>query len=166
MSKTFTQIRPFVFSMPAVGKQRVPGEKKFPLQKNPHTGEWIPEEITLSDEEAEHAFFKVHYADGCLERPEDTAARIQKEQETRKQKEADDARELQKAQDALRRASGAHEVHQVNEEDVARQLNTPVNQLGAQQGKGIDKPVDEKALELELNTPVNKLGGGKGSNKS
>lgn len=165
MGKKFTLLRPFVFSSPAVGEQRVPREQKFTPQKNAQTGEWIPTEVELPDEVAKHDFIKVHYADGCLERPEVTAARIQKEQETRKQKEADDARELQKAQDALRRASGAHEVHQVNEQDVARQLNTPVNKLGAEQGQGIDKPIDEKALELELNTPVNKLAG-KGGNKS
>lgn len=157
MSTTVTQIRPFVFSMPAAGKQRMPGEKKFPLQRNAQTGEWIPMEIQLTDEEAKHDFFKVHFADGCIERPEVTAARVEAEQKARKKRDEDDALQLQKAQDALRRASGAHEVHQVNEDDVARQLNTPVNQLGAQQGRGIDKPVDEKALELELNTPVNKL---------
>jgi len=165
MGKKFTLLRPFVFSTPAVGEQRVPREQKFAPQKNAQTGEWIPTEVELPDEVAKHDFIKVHYADGCLERPEVTEARIKKEQEARKQKEEDDARELQKAKDALRRASGAHEVHQVNEDDVARQLNTPVNKLGAEQGKGIDTPVDEKALELELNTPVNKLGGGKGSNK-
>jgi hypothetical protein len=159
MGKTVTLLRPFVFSSPPIGNQRMPGEHKFTPQKNVHTGEWTPTEIELPDEVAKHDFIKVHYADGCIERPEVTAARVKKEQEVRKQKDEDDARELQKAQDALRRASGAHEVHQVNENDVARQLNTPVNQLGAQQGKGIDKPIDEKALAMELNTPVNELQG-------
>ena len=157
MGKKVTLLRPFVFSTPAVGGQRIPGEQKFIPHRNIQTGEWIPTEVELPDEVAKHDFIKVHFADGCIERPEVTAARVEAEQKARKKKDEDDARELQKAQDALRRASGAHEVHQVNEDDVARQLNTPVNKLGAEQGRGIDKPVDEKALELELNTPVNKL---------
>jgi len=165
MSKKFTLLRPFVFSSPSVGEKRLPTEQKFTPQKNAQTGEWIPTEIDLPDDVAKHDFIKVHYADGCLERPEVTAARVKKEQEVRKQKEADDARELQKAQDALRRATGAHEVHQVNEQDVARQLNTPVNKLGAEQGKGIDAPVDQAKLEAELNTPVNELKAAKGGNK-
>lgn len=157
MGKKVTLLRPFVFSTPAVGEQRVPREQKFFPHKDAHSGAWIPTEVELPDEVAKHDFIKVHFADGCIERPEVTAARVEAEQKARKKREDDDALQLQKAQDALRRASGAHEVHQVNEDDVARQLNTPVNQLGAQQGRGIDKPIDEKALELELNTPVNKL---------
>lgn len=157
MGKKVTLLRPFVFSTPAVGEQRVPREQKFTPHKDPHSGAWIPTEIELPDEVAKHDFIKVHFADGCIERPDVTAARVEAEQKARKKRDEDDARELQKAQDALRRASGAHEVHQVNEKDVERQLNTPVNKLGAEQGQGIDKPVDEKALELELNTPVNKL---------
>ena len=163
MGNTFIQIRPFVFSSPAVGKNRMPAEKVFPLQKDPHSGAWIPAEITLSDEEAKHDFFKVHYADGCIERPEVTAARVEAEQKKRKEKDESDARELQKAQDALKRASGSHAVHQVNEDAVARQLNTPVNQLGTQQGKDVDTKVDEAKLAVELNTPVNELQAGKKS---
>jgi len=166
MGKKVTLLRPFVFSTPAIGDQRVPREQKFAPQKNVHTGEWIPTEVELPDEVAKHDFIKVHYADGCIERPEVTAARVKKEQETRKQKDEDDARELQKAQDALRRASGSHAVHQANEDDVARQLNTPVNKLGAEQGKGIDTPVDQAQLEAELNTPVNELQVAKGGKKS
>ena len=165
MGKKVTLLRPFVFSTPAVGEQRVPREQKFTPQKHPHTGEWIPTEVELSDEVANHDFIKMHYADGCIERPEVTVARVTKEQETRKQKDAEDERELQKAHDALRRASGSHAVHQANEDDVARQLNTPVNKLGAEQGKGIDTPIDKAKLEAELNTPVNELKAGKGGNK-
>lgn len=157
MGKKVTLLRPFVFSTPPVGEQRVPREQKFFPNKDAHSGAWLPTEVELPDEVAQHDFIKVHFADGCIERPEVTAARVQAEQAARKKKDEDDALQLQKAQDALRRASGAHEVHQVNEKDVERQLNTPVNKLRAEQGKGIDKPVDEKALELELNTPVNKL---------
>lgn len=161
MGKKVTLLRPFVFSTPATGGQRMPTELKFTPRKDAHSGSWLPTEIELPDEVAKHDFIKVHFADGCIERPEVTAARVEAEQAARKKKDEDDALQLQKAQDALRRASGAHEVHQVNEDDVARQLNTPVNKLGAEQGRGIDKPVDEKALELELNTPVNKLAGKK-----
>lgn len=158
MGKRVTLLRPFVFSSPAIGEQRVPRERKFTPQKDPHSGEWMPTEIDLPDEVANHEFIKIHHADGCIERPEVSVERVKAEQEKRKKKDEDDARELKKAEDAVKRASGAHAVHQANEDNVDKELNTPVNKLGAEQGKDIDRPIDQVQLEAELNTPVNKLG--------
>jgi hypothetical protein len=166
MSKKVILLRPFVFSSPGNAEQKLGTEQKFIPNKDARTGEWIPTEVELPDEVANHDFIKVNFADGCIERPEDTEARVKKEKDIQKKKVEDDSRELRKAEDALNRASGSHAVHQANENDVSRQLNTPVNKLGAEQGEGIDKPIDEKASELELNTPVNKLPAGKGSAKS
>lgn len=157
MGKKVILLRPFVFSSPAIGEHaKLSREQKFLPQKNSQTGEWIPTEVELPDEVAEHPFIHKEFADGCIERPEVTAARIKAVQAKLDVEKVISDRELQKAEDALKRASGSHAVHKVNEDDVTRQLNTPVNQLGAQRGKSID----EAALSDALNTPANELASG------
>lgn len=157
MSKTVTLLRPFTFSYPSNGGEhhRLTREKKFTPERNKE-GEWIPTEVNIPDEIAAHPFIAEQYADGCIERPDVTAARVKTLKEKQAKEDALAAQELKKAEDALKRASGAHKVHQANESEVAKQLDTPVNQLGAQQGKGID----EKALADALNTPANELAAG------
>jgi len=163
MSKTVILLRPFTFSYPSTGGEnhRLPREQKFAPLRDKETGGWLPTEQELPDEVAEHSFISEHFADGCIERPEVTKARIEAAQAKVTKEKEDNARELKKAEDALKRASGSHAVHKITEAKVEQQLNTPVNEIGAKQGADIDKPVDDKDLQAALNTPVNKLAGKK-----
>lgn len=157
MSKTVTLLRPFVFSRPATGRGGLATEQKFRPQWDDHVKQWIPTEVDLPDDMCDHPFIAEDYADGCIERPAATEARLGA---VKAKKDSDDElgrRELKKAEDALRRASGSHEVQQRASVSQAEQLNTPVNQLQAQHGAGISKTVDVDDLEDALNTPVNKL---------
>lgn len=157
MSKTVTLLRPFTFSRPATGRGGLPTEQKFKPQWDDKAKQWIPTEIDLPDDMVDHPFIADDYADGCIERPAATAARLGA---VTTKKEADDElgrRELKKAEDALKRASGSHEVQQRASLSQAEQLNTPVNELRAQHGAQVSKTVDVEDLEDALNTPVNKL---------
>lgn len=157
MAQTVTLLRPFHLSFPSTGEHhRLPREKKFAPRRNLQSGEWIPTEVELTDEEANHPYIKDHWADGCIERPEVTAARVQAAQEKQRKEDADNAKELRKAEEALKRATGAHDVHKAAGTATDKELNTPVNELGASRGKSID----ETALADALNTPADQLAAG------
>lgn len=163
MSKTVILLRPFTFSYPSAGGEhhRLPRDEKFTPLRDKETGGWLPTEQELPDDVANHSFITEHFADGCIERPEATKARMEAAQAKVDKAKQDNARELQKAEDALKRATGSHAVHKVTESKVTSELNTPVNEIGAKQGADVDKAVDDKDLQLALNTPVNKLAAGK-----
>lgn len=144
MPKKVILLRPFVFSSPPRGNERLTREQKFTPQKDPQTGQWIPTEIELEDHVAGHEWISEHYADGCIERPEVTAKRVE-EVEARKKKQAEDnALQLAKAENAMVRA-GAVTPIKINDEEVEKELNTPVNQLKGKRGSGIDTPVNRQS---------------------
>lgn len=153
MPKTVTLLKPFHFSRPPVPGTKLPTELKFYPNRDPKTKEWIPTEVDLDDDVANHEWVQSSFADGAIERPEVTKARLEAAHAKQKIENENNAAELARAEQALKRATGAHETQQRTEAKVAKELETPVNALGAQQGLDIDKA----ALDVELNTPVNEL---------
>lgn len=160
MPQTVMLLKPFVLSRPPTMGKNLPSEKKFTPRQNPQTKEWIPTEITLSDEDADHWYIKDHFADGAIERPEVAAARIAAAEAKRQKQDEEDARQAQIARDLMKRASGSHAVQQVNNDATEGQINTPVNALRAQSGKDVDKPISQTEHEDALNTPVDQLAAG------
>lgn len=76
MPKLVTILRPFTFSRKAVGPNGEPTEHKFRPRFDESSGKWIPTEVELSDDMLENPWVTQDFADGAIERPEATAARV------------------------------------------------------------------------------------------
>jgi hypothetical protein len=141
MSKTVTLLKPFRFS-PPLGESRLTKEVPFTPNKDSN-GNWIPTEIDLPDDIAEHSWIKNDYADGAIERPEQTAKRAEVVAVALKKQQDDNAIQLAKAEQAMARAGASRKPIDTNDDEVQRQLNTPVNELKGSRGGDIDQPIDK-----------------------
>jgi hypothetical protein len=137
MSVNYVLLKPFVFSRPAVSG-RLSETVKFVPQKDPDTGAYIPTEIEMEDEIAEHPWIREHFADGCLESPERTQQRLAVAQAKKDKANKDAAKIKKQSEEAFRRATGGAEVKKTSDQELQKALNTPVNELAAARGKGID----------------------------
>lgn len=142
MTKEVILLKPFVFSPKAAENQRLTKEIKFSPEKDSRTGAWVPTKIELPDEVAEHEWIAESYADGAIERPEVTAARVEAEHKRLEKIKDDNAVQLAKAEQAMNRAGAGRKVVDMNDDDVKKELNTPVNVLKGNRGKGIDSKKD------------------------
>jgi len=136
-------LKPFVFSVPPKKGSRIATELRFTPSKDPQTGKFIPTEIELPKEVADHEWIREQHADGHLERPEVTKQRIDELAKRVKRQEAEDKRILQQAEAALARTQANAGTGAQNTEALEKELNTPVNELQAKQGADADKTVDE-----------------------
>lgn len=141
---TVTLLKPFVFSrVPAAGVP-LPKEQQFRPDRDKQTGAWVPTLVEIPVDVADHPWVKDTLADGAIEDPKVTKARLAVEDERRaKQIEAD--KKIQAMADAaLRRAEGKIASPAASDEDLHKELNTPANELGTAAGADIDKKLDEK----------------------
>lgn len=158
-------LRPFVFTYPAKDKrQKLATELKITPDRDPITKDWAPTERELSDEIADHPWIREHHADGCIEHPEKTKARMDEVAEKRAAETKAAAKIIADAEAALARAGrGAAAVKPILEGDLERELDTPVNELQAARGSDIDKPINEGGnLNDDINKPVGELQGARG----
>lgn len=130
-------LKPFTFSRPPFEGAKLPTETKFTPDRDGQ-GRFIPTEIELPDDVANHPWIQKSNADGCLESEEQTEARIKAEQTAQAKLSAENALALANANAAMARARGAQEkVVEVNEAALQKELNTPVSQLQSAQGVDI-----------------------------
>jgi hypothetical protein len=134
---------------PTQHRQKLATEMKFTPERDPVTKEWVPTMREVPDEVAADPWITKYFADGCIEKPEQTAARLQKTN-AQKQQEIDAAqRIIDQAEAAFKRATATADTTQVRNEDLDQALNTPVNELRIQHGAGIDPPKDEAAKKAK-----------------
>jgi hypothetical protein len=122
-------LKQFTFSVrPPSGRNGAAVEKVF------HKGEHeIPEEM------AAHPFISEHFADGCIERPEQAKARAEAAAVKAQQTAEEAARVNRLAEAAVARLTAqAATTTKASKEEIERELNTPVNLLKTTQGGGID----------------------------
>lgn len=124
---TIRVIRPFTFSYPLGTSEKVARERHFPIGEH-----------EIEESVADHPFIAKHFADGCIETPEQARKRAE-EAATVAKKAQDDADYWKAHAEAAFKRAEALSIVQTNGDPKAleRELNTPVNQLGAQQGAGI-----------------------------
>lgn len=137
-------LRPFVFSSPVVpgARNKIAKELKITPDRDPVSKDWVPTEVELPDDVAAHEWISEQFADGCIEHPDKTKARIAAVAAKQAQEVEANQRIIQQAEAAMARSSGATEVKAVREEDVEKELNTPVHELKPAQGKDVDTPVN------------------------
>lgn len=141
MPKTVVVLKPFVFTFPPKSRrEKLATELKVVPNRDPVTKDWVPTERELPDEVAEHEWVSQQFADGAIERPEKTQARMEAAAEKHKEEAAAAQKIIEQAQAALARMTKTAEATQVREEDLTRELETPVSQLRAQQGMDLDAP--------------------------
>lgn len=104
-----------------------------------------------------HPFICRDLADGYIEHPQVTSARL--EQETRAAEERQRQREalLIEARASLDRATVTGESAHLAGEDIQDELDTPLNQPRRRRGS-TGPAADPARLQQELNTPLNQLG--------
>lgn len=139
-------LKPFVLSIKAQVNQKLPTEIKFK-----------PGVHEISEEIANHWYIR-EYADGCIETPEQAAARIQAAAAEAERVEKENEKSRREAEAAFRRATGASGEKKpldMSDEKLQKELNTPVNQLQANAGKDIDAPAPA-AEAVAAATPAKK----------
>jgi hypothetical protein len=146
MPQKIMVVKPFVYTLPARHKrEKLATSVPFTPNRDPVTKEWAPTEIEIDDEMASHEWIKRDFADGCIERPEVTQARIDALEEKRK-KELDEAQVvIKQAEAALARAGSRTKTDGEHKADLDRDLNTPINQLRGDRGSDIDQPIGTAA---------------------
>lgn len=142
MPTKVTLLKPFVFSHSAKENERLTKEIKFFPNKDKN-GKWVPTEIEIPDEVAEHEWIANNYADGAIERPEVTAARAEAEKKRLEKVQEDNAIQLAKAEQAMSRSGAGKKAIDLTDAAVQKELNTPVSELKGARGKSIDKPVNK-----------------------
>lgn len=132
--------------------------KPFGFSRKPKDGQGLPLEQTfrpgdheIDDEMAAHPWIANHFADGCIETPEATAARTKLAADKAAQAATDAEQARIVAEAAFARLNVVHARGTLDSEEAAKDLETPVGTLTAKQGVGIDMQ------NPELNTPVNVL---------
>lgn len=131
-------LKPFVFSHPPHGRQRITDETKF-----------MPGEHDVSEEIANHHWIKSG-ADGRIESAEQTAVRtkIEADRAAQNKKDADAANAHALA--AVARLNAAQPGAKATAEEIERELNTPIHQRDL--GTDVDKPLTEVKDEDETET--------------
>lgn len=127
--KTINVLKQFTFSVrPPAGRNGAATERVF-----------LPGEHEIDDDVAAHPFISEHYADGCIERPEQAAKRAEAAAVKAEQTAAEAKRVNQLAEAAVARlTANAATTTKASKEEIERELNTPVNLLKGAQGAGID----------------------------
>jgi hypothetical protein len=118
--------KPFVFSRPAKAGEKLPQEVRF-----------RPGEQDIPDDIAAHPWIAKHFADGCIERPEQAKQRAADARAKAKKQREDADRALAQAEQAFARSQGNAAVVQAGAKATDKELNTPVNQLRVNQGSGV-----------------------------
>lgn len=119
-------LRPFLFSYPLKEGQRFAKERHL-----------VPGDQEIDDEIASHPWIKDHFADGCIETPEQAQQRLADAKAIARKAEDDAKLHLAQAEAALKRAEATSPDAKGEEEKIKKALNTPVNALQNQQGAGI-----------------------------
>jgi hypothetical protein len=142
MPQKIMVVKPFVYTLPPRHKrEKLATEVKFTPTRDPVTKDWAPTEIEIDDEMANHDWIKRDFADGCIERPEVTKARIAALEEKHK-KDVEEAQVvIKQAEAALARAGSRTKTDAEHKSDLERDLNTPINQLKSDRGTDIDQPI-------------------------
>jgi hypothetical protein len=142
MPQKIMVVKPFVYTLPPKHKrEKLATEVKIVPNKDPVTKEWAPTELEIDDEMASHPWIKDDFADGCIERPEVTKARIDALDEKHKKEVQEAQVVIKQAEAALARAGSRTKTDAEHKSDLERDLNTPVNQLRSDRGSDIDQPI-------------------------
>lgn len=153
-------LRPFVFTFPPKSKaQKLVTEYPVTPRQDPTTKVWIPTTIELPDEIAAHPWIAEQFADGRIERPEHTAARLKAANDIKAKEAEEHKRILAQAEAALARTAAVTARVAASDEEVNKELDTPLDQLQRQQG-GAD--LDKTVTELQQES----LAGGAEDNKA
>jgi hypothetical protein len=129
-------LKPFVYSPPAVAGARTTAEKFF-----------APGDHEISQEMADHPWIKSTHAEGRIESPEQTQARVKRQMEDAKEANRLAQEATQKAEATFSRLKASEPEVKATEAEIQAELNTPVNVLRE------NKPNADKIVS-ELNTPV------------
>lgn len=122
-------LKPFTFSHPPHGRQRVTDEVKF-----------LPGDHEVSDDIANHPWIKSG-ADGRIESAQQAAVRTEREAVVAAQNKLDADTANAHALAAVARLNAAQPGAKATAEEIETELNTPIHQKGA--GTDADKPLSE-----------------------
>lgn len=123
---TIRVIRPFTFSYPLGEGQKVHTEKFFPVGDH-----------DVDDVIANHPWIVKHFADGCIETPEQARKRAAEASAIASRAEEDARYWTAHAEAAVKRAEAMAPQNAGDAKALEAELNTPINQLGVRQGAGI-----------------------------
>lgn len=127
-------LRPFVFSTPAKQGSNGPGDEKM----------FTVGEHEVSDDFLAHPWIRDTYAEGKIEAPHQTRARVEKELADAQQAVAESQAATAAAEASFARLKAAEPGVTASAEEIQEELNTPVNILKVRPRPGITTPVNKQ----------------------